>query len=67
MLEEIQGCLDAKPFVRFRIVLANGDRFDVQTPNMFVLGDSVSYLIRLGGEGYVAIRNTQLAYVEVPA
>lgn len=64
MLDAIKTRLNAKPFHPFRIVLTNGDRYDMLNPHLIALGDTQIYYAFPRSDRLAYLRLNQIAAVE---
>ena len=62
--DELLSLWKAKPFVPFVIILASGDRYEVNEPIQMAMGDNVVVLVPPGST-HVFFRKNQIVGVEV--
>lgn len=64
MLENIRELLDRDPFQPFRIVLTNGDRYDVTDPHLVALGEALIFYAFPRSDRLANLRLSQIAALE---
>ncbi len=62
--EELYKYLDVKPFSRFTIVMASGDRYEVTDPHQVAVGQTVIIVIPRGST-HSLLRNNQISSIDV--
>ena len=65
MLDNIRELLQSEPFEPFTIVLTNGDRYDVQHPELIVVMESQVFFAYPRSNKWALLRVNQIAAVEV--
>lgn len=58
--EELSRLRNANPFVPFTVVMASGDRYEVNDPNIIAFGNDMLFIFRSkakGGSAYCRIYN----------
>jgi|JRYD01.1.fsa_nt_gb hypothetical protein len=64
MLDTIVEMLNREPFHPFRIVLTNGDRYDVLNPHLLAIGESQLFYAYPRSDRFAFLRLNQIAAVE---
>lgn len=67
MLEGLRENLERDPFVPFRIVLANGERYEVLNPHMVAIGESMAFYCFPRSDRTAWLRLNQIAAFETIA
>ena len=67
MLEALRENLDRDPFVPFRIILTNGDQYDVLNPHMVAIGESLAFYCYPRSDRTAWLRLNQIAAFEARA
>ena len=58
--DELARLVDARPFVPFTVVMASGDRYEVDDPHLVAFGNDMIFIFRSkakGGSAYCRIYN----------
>jgi hypothetical protein len=64
MLEKLEELLRAKPFVPFRIIMTSGHHYDVHSPYLVAIGESVIGYFFPKSDCMVNLRKTELSSIE---
>ncbi len=64
MLDLIRDMLDREPFHPFRVVLTSGDRYDVGSPHMRTIGETMIFYAYPRSDRFAYLRLNQIAAVE---
>jgi hypothetical protein len=64
MLEQIHELLNKEPFVPFRIILTNGDHYDVTSPHMVAMGATQVFYCFPNSDKLAWIRVNQITSLE---
>ena len=65
MRSELTELLKREPFVPFVLVMNSGDRYEVEYPNLAVLGDTLFYVMRVRSDRQDILRLTEISSVEI--
>ena len=63
-LETIKELQLRDPFQPFRIVVASGDKYPIESPVMFVVGETQMYYCFPHSDRWLFIRNNQIVAIE---
>jgi hypothetical protein len=61
MLETLRENLERNPFVPFRTIIANGDRYDVMSPHMVARGKTMAFYCFPRSDRTAGLRLNQIA------
>ncbi len=64
MIEQLKELLDREPFQPFRIILSNGDHYDVVDPHLLALGQSQIVFCFPRSDRLAYLRMNQIAAME---
>lgn len=64
MLDTIKDMLERDPFHPFRIILTNGDRYDVTNPHLVAFGDTMIFYAFPRSDRLAYLRLNQIAAIE---